>query len=158
MKRYAAFTLFELLLVLAILSTLVGTAMPTLQGWMTRARTDRDAGTLVWLVSEAQRRSSRDGREWSIRFQPRPCALRLETDSSIQVHRNANVQRPMIHTLDARTHVEFRHIHSGQIVDRLVVSPGGVLSAIRVTVQYGDGLADHFEADRLTNRLVQSKE
>jgi prepilin-type N-terminal cleavage/methylation domain-containing protein len=154
MRNRFGFTMFELLMVLAVLAVMVGAALPSIQTWILRAKIDHAGTALIQLASEAKRRAVESGETWAIRYVPGQACLQISScqdSSSIlkKSDRGATNQRNLHEALT----MEFLDSSSRSRIDCIQVSPVGAISPVEVQIFNRDSLVDAFVSDRLTGDI-----
>lgn len=159
MRARLAFTMFELLMVLAVLSVLVGVALPSIQSWLHRAKIDHAGTTLVQLASEARRRAIEDGEVWTIRYASNESRLLLtqvnETLSGAAGKRHSPIDE---RKLNQEMRMEFLDAKSKSQLNDIRVSPLGAISPVEVRIFYRNMLVGSYVSDRLTGEIREKRE
>lgn len=152
MSRRVGFTLFELLLVLALLSLLAGVTLPALASWRDRIALDRATHNLVHAVQTAKRRSLESGEERVIFF--RSVERSLVVGPTVNDFRpNQQLRDYETFSLDEGLTVEFR-TDGGSRLDALKIRPLGKLPLATIRITDPTGQAQRtYHIDRLTGTL-----
>jgi type II secretory pathway pseudopilin PulG len=161
MRNRLAFTLFELLLVLAALTVMTTLALPAAKSWRSRASTDRSIAEVCRLVQEAKLRATREGRSWSLRYDGTPVTLYLAPTSEAYARVGvAQIDADSVgsHVLPSDMNVEFVGLNARAITHELCLSPVGAISAVRIVFRHQGIPVASLAADRLTGGLVKESQ
>ncbi|XZE51582.1 hypothetical protein SH139x_003239 [Planctomycetaceae bacterium SH139] len=161
MRNRLAFTLFELLLVLAALTVMTTLTLPAAKSWRTRATTDRSIAEVCRLVQEAKLRATREGRSWSLRYDGTPVTLYLAPTSEAYVRAGftrIGADGSGVHILPKDMSVEFVSLNAKKRTHELCLSPVGAISAVRIVFRHQGIPVASLVADRLTGGLVKESQ
>ena len=151
-----AFSLFELLLVLALLAVLTSVAVPSLQAWQSRIEVDRANGAIVEMISEARRRAVREGDSWVIRIEKQPHSLTLMNHSAIYWQSTEDIGHDR-RVLSKTIQIEFFKRRDEERLDSLIVNSQGKITPGRIWVSQNGRRVQGYEIDRLTGGIHRIK-
>lgn len=154
MSKRAGFSLFELLMVLALLAVLAGLALQGARVWTERTKIDRANGAVVELVSEARRRAVNDGSAWVIQYSNQTQKLTLKPERpSIHNSPSKKAELEEERLLDENIQIEFLSEKSGKSLKSIRVTPLGSITPADIRVLRGGILQQAFRTERLTGNL-----
>lgn len=158
-RRQRGFTLFEVLLVLAVIAIATGVALPSLLQWTQRNRLQTLESGLQRLLQEGRRAACQDGTMRFLRLDALRGELVLET------HRASNGKSTMVRQGSAQpsetepvrrmplppgSFVKFRHLETLQNLDRISIPASGLMEPIGIAIQTPRGLKSEWTIHRYT--------
>lgn len=156
--RRSAFSLFELLLALALLAVLASITVPAVRSWQSRIEFDRANGALIELIAEARRRAVREGNSWNVRIVKAPASLTLEPlfVSAVKPRPNRSSSDDT-RFLPNSIQIEFLRMRTDQKLDALLVNSHGKVAPGRIWISQDGIRVRAYEIDRLTGGIRQAK-
>ncbi len=158
MPARSAFTLFELLVVLALICLFASIGLPAINTWRKRIEIDRAQSALIGTVGAAKRRAVHGGESCRIQSEVNPSCLTIspvQEEPARSLGRRANAID--VHNLPSSIRIEIYKTKEKKEKTLLYVSSQGILSPAIIFMEHDGKLVNTYEIERLTGEMRRLK-